>query len=97
MAQAKTTSRDLRGKYLAISTKRRDIDRLLQLPGPTYIFGIHEPTKRVFVRSVHVGVTTVSRIPVAYELTSPNLQKLHAEVRDYWTTTAHKPITSEFA
>jgi hypothetical protein len=83
---------------LAISTKKRDIERLLQIPGPTYIFGIHEPSKRVFVRSVHKGVApkAINRIYLSYELTSNNLRLLHEEVRGYWATNRHKPESSNF-
>lgn len=43
----------------------------LQIPAPTYILGVHEPSKRVFIRSVHDGVAVkaITRIPIAYELT----------------------------
>ena len=53
-AQAKATRATLipAKTDLTISTKKKDIEHLLQIPGPTYIFVIHEPSKRVFVRSV---------------------------------------------
>ena len=99
--QTKTTTSTLsiRSKNLSISTKKQDIEQLLQIPGPTYIFGVHEPSKRVFVRSVHTGipVKAITRIPLTHELTNANLQKLHDEVRHYWETTGHKPLSSVFA
>jgi hypothetical protein len=99
-AQAKATRATLGPAQtnLAISTKKRDIERLLQIPGPTYIFGIHEPSKRVFVRSVHKGVApkAINRIYLSYELTSNNLRLLHEEVRGYWATNRHKPESSNF-
>jgi len=99
--QAKATTSELTtgSSSLKVSTKKKDIDRLLRIPGPTYIFGVHEPSQRVFVRSVHTGipVRAITRIPVSYELTSANLQTLHDEVRDYWVTTNHKPTSSAFA
>jgi hypothetical protein len=99
-AQAKATRATLVPAQtdLAISTKRRDIARLLQIPGPTYIFGIHEPSRRVFVRSVHKGVPlkAITCISLYYELTSHNLQILHEEVRVYWATNSHKPESSKF-
>ncbi len=97
-AKATTSALTARSASLSISTKKKDIDRLLRIPGPTYILGVHEPTKRVFVRSVHTGipVQAITRIPVAHELTSVNLQKLHDEVRDFWSTSTHKPTSSEF-
>ena len=82
-----------------ISSTRDDIARLLQIPGPTYILGVHEPTRRVFVRSVHTGVKirAITRIQLAHELTSYNLQRLYDEVRDYWCSAGHKPANSVFA
>jgi hypothetical protein len=97
-AQAKTTATSI-GTSLNVSTRKRDIERLLQIPGPTYILGVHEPSKRVFVRSVHEGtpLRAITRIPVSYELTSKNLRILHDEVRDYWAGNDHKPRSSVFA
>jgi hypothetical protein len=99
--QAKATGAQLTktSQSLRISTKKRDIQRLLRLPGPTYIFGIHEPTQRVFVKSVHWGipVRAITRIPLTHELTTNNLQVLHNEVRKFWNTSYHKPKSSAFA
>jgi hypothetical protein len=101
LAQAKATSSLLspESKYLSISTKKKDIERLLRIPGPTYIFGVHEPSKRVFVRSVHTGVPVhaVTRIPLVYELTGANLEALHREVREFWLANEHKPVSSVFS
>jgi Domain of unknown function (DUF4365) len=98
-AKATTSALAVHSSSLSISTKEKDIARLLQIPGPTYILGVHEPSKRVFVRSVHVGtpVKAITRIPLAYELTSANLRALHDEVRTYWMSHTHKPTSSRFA
>lgn len=95
--QAKATSTNLR-KSLAISTSREDIAGLLEIPAPTYILGIHEPSKRVFIRSVHDGVAVkaITRIPVGYELTANNLKILHDEVVRFWRRRRHKPADSVF-
>ena len=99
--QAKTTSSTLAAdsSSLSISTKKKDIDHLLQIPGPSYILGVHEPSKRVFIRSVHAGmpVKAITRIPLANELTNVNLRALHDEVRIYWNSHTHKPTFSRFA
>jgi len=99
LAQVKATTSALTATCLNISTKKRDIDRLLKIPGPTYLLGVHEPTKKTFVRSVHTGipVKAITRIPLLYELTNVNLETLHNEVRDYWAATGHKPTSSAFA
>lgn len=85
--------------YLRISSTRRDIERLLEIPGPTYLLGVHEPTRRVFLKSVHIGTArkAISRIELTHELTQDNLRRLHDEVARYWRTTDHKPSTSAFA
>lgn len=97
--KATTSKLTATSKNLSVSTKKEDIQRLLRIPGPTYILGVHEPSKRVFVRSVHTGIAVkaITRIPLTYELTSANLKKLHDEVRDYWATSYHKPTSSVFA
>ena len=99
--QAKATTSILteHSTNLSVSTKKKDIDRLLRIPGPTYLLGIHEPSKRVFIRSIHTGtpVKAITRIPLIYELTGVNLIKLHEEVRNYWLTTDHKPTSSVFS
>ncbi len=96
-AQAKSTSVVLTptATDLGISTKKKDIERLLRIPGPTYIFGIHEPSRRVFVRSIHAGVPVkaISRISLSHELTSSNLQVLHDEVRGYWIANNHEKLS----
>lgn len=100
-AQAKSTTSILtvHSTNLSISTKKKDIDLLLKIPGPTYILGVHEPSKRVFVRSVHTGIPikSIKKIPLSHELTSHNLQALHDEVRDYWLSHHHKPTSSVFS
>jgi Domain of unknown function (DUF4365) len=100
-AQVKASTSPLapESTHLKVSSRKVDVERLLRIPGPTYIFGVHEPSKRVFVRSVHGGmpVQAVTRIPVAHELTSTNLQALHREVRDFWSASHYKPVTSVFS
>jgi len=101
LIQSKATASNLiaRATSLRISSTRNDVARLLQIPGPTYILGVHEPSRRVFARSVHTGVEVkaITRIQLAHELTSSNLRKLYEEVRDYWRSTGHKPTNSVFA
>lgn len=96
--QAKATAATNPKKSLAISTSRDDVAALLEIPAPTYILGIHEPSKRVFIRSVHegVGIKAITRIPVGYELTANNLKILHDEVVRFWRRRRHKPTYSVF-
>lgn len=101
LIQSKATSALLAATAtsLNISSTRNDVKRLLQIPGPTYILGVHEPSRRVFAKSVHTGVAMrgITRIQVTHELTPANLQQLYNEVRDYWRSTGHKPTNSVFA
>jgi len=101
LIQCKSTAATLprSAAALAISSTKRDIRRLLQIPGPTYLLGVHEPSRRVFAKSVHSGIAAraITRIESTHELTSTNLWKLYVEVRDYWQSTQHKPIQSVFA
>jgi hypothetical protein len=101
LIQVKTTSSNLTdaAKSLKISTKKQDIVRLRQFPGPTYILGVHEPTRRVFVRSVHSRTppSAINAIKVTHELKDANLRILYNEVRDFWRSTKHKPNRSVFA
>ena len=84
-AQAKATTHHLSHQNLSIGSKKIDIVRLLRIPGPTYIFGVHEPSKRVFVKSVHSGVPkrAITRIPLRNELTPHRLRVLNEEVRGF--------------
>ncbi len=98
--QAKSTAAALppSADALEVTADRDDIERLLEIPAPTYIFGIHEPSKRVFARAVHSGTPkkAISKIPLAYELTMANLQRLHDEVVAHWAAAAFKPKGSVF-
>jgi len=98
LAQVKATTRDLSQLNLSIGSKKIDIARLLRIPGPTYIFGVHEPSKRVFVKSVHLGVPkrAITRIPLLNELTPDRLPDLYEEVRVFWKTNGDKPSSSVF-
>jgi len=98
--QAKTTSSTLRpaSRALRVSTRASDIEHLLRIPGPTYLFGVHELSHRVFVRSVHSGVPlkAITRISLSNELTSEKLRLLYDEVKAFWKGVDHKPKSSVF-
>jgi hypothetical protein len=99
-AQVKSTAAalSLTTEGLRVSGTRLDIARLLQIPGPTYPFAVHEPSERVFIRSVHRGmpIRAITRFPLARELTDAALLQLYDEVHRFWSTTRHKPDSSEF-
>jgi hypothetical protein len=99
-AQAKSTRRPLRAAatHVHISSKKKDVHGLIKTPGPTYMFAVHEPSKRVFVQCVHskTPVRAITRISVANELTPPRLKALHDEVSLFWRANAFKPADSSF-
>jgi hypothetical protein len=99
-AQCKSTGAKLgaRTKALRIRFTPKAIKRLREIPGPTYLLAVHEPTKRVFVRAIHStlkGRATAS-VKIANELTPKALRLLHAEVAKYWSAGKHKPTESNF-
>ncbi|MGB8259751.1 MAG: DUF4365 domain-containing protein [Terracidiphilus sp.] len=100
-AQAKSTAsaRALGVNRLQISVKARDIERLKQLPGPTYVLAVHEPSQRVFARSVclNAPLRAMTSIPLTHELTPARLKLLYDEVSLFWKTAGYKPRTSVFA
>jgi Domain of unknown function (DUF4365) len=97
--KATTTTLTSASRALKISSKARDIERLLRIPGPTYLFGVHEPSQRVFAQFIHSGLPNqaITRIRVSHELNASNLQRLHDEVRSFWRNNDHKPEDSVFA
>jgi hypothetical protein len=99
--QVKSTASPLaqHATHLRISSAKHDIVRLLEMSGPTYVLGVHEPSHRVFAKSVHQGMSTksITRIELSHELTIANLIRLYNEVRDYWRSVQHKPFGSVFA
>lgn len=96
--QVKGTDRPLGKSALAISTRRRDIESLLAFPAPTYLLGVHVPTQRAWIRSVHQGILrrAMTRIPLEYELTPGNLRRLYDEVCTFWSVAGTKPSASVF-
>lgn len=101
LGQAKATAKPLpkKARVVRISSTKHDIERLQKIPAPTYIFGIHEPTKRVFVRCVHAGtpLKAITSIPLKNQLTATNLQTLHDEIVAHWVANTSKPTQSAFA
>ena len=99
IAQVKATTAKLRqrAKTLPIALSRKSRQALFRFPGPTYLFGVHEPSGRVFVLSINdKSETGVYRIPLKYELTLTNLKLLYKEVKDFWLEHGRKPEGSAF-
>lgn len=98
LAQCKSTSSALTRTSINVDFRRKDIDKMLRLPGPTYLIAVHVPSERVFAKAIYKGmpVKSVSTIRLSNELDGRSLQQLHAEVLSYWSTGSHKPTTSVF-
>src|SRR5262245_10445272 len=54
-AQVKSTTNKLKtnATTIKISADRKKCELLFNLPGPTYIVGVHEPTEKAYIVSVH--------------------------------------------
>ncbi|MEB3312456.1 MAG: DUF4365 domain-containing protein [Snowella sp.] len=97
--QIKSTQNDINNKTkkLSIRLTKEQRENLFKMTAPTYLVGIHEPTQRAFIRSVHTKPTQgIYQISLKYELTPNNLKVLHQEVYDFWKNTVYKPFTSAF-
>ena len=100
LVQVKATTKKLarNARALELRLTARDCRALYLTPGPTYLVGVHEPTRRVFIRSIHERAAGgLYRIPIQYELTPKNLKVLYNEVRAFWKKHPRKPRESAFS
>ena len=98
-AQIKTTAQPIAANATAleINAEKKKCEQLFKIPGPTYLVGVHEPTEKAYILSVHNRPTQgVYRIPLNFELTSANLRVLHQEVCNFWKSFPNKPTESHF-
>jgi hypothetical protein len=92
-----TTALPAGATHLRIGLPRSKCEQLYEIPGPTFVAGVHEPTQKVYILSLHSRPTQgVTRIPLKHVLDSNNLRVLHDEVRQFWRSSAGKPKTSVF-
>lgn len=95
--QVKSRTAKATGKFFTVQIKGRDYDRMLKIPAPTYLVGVDEPSKKVYIRSVHApGVPSLGRIPKKYILNDQNLMRLRDEVVQFWSRPDAKPKASVF-
>lgn len=95
--QVKATETPLTALSIQIRLTRTRRKRLAELPGPTYLVGVHEPSKRCFIRSIdRSSQTGMTSIPLAHELNAVNLQALFNEVKAFWAAGSYKPQQSAF-
>lgn len=96
--QVRTTTSSLHpgADKLKINADKGKCEKLYAMPVPTYLVGVHEPTKKAYILSIHDKPTKgVYRIPLKHELTPANLKILHEEVREFWKSSS-KPTRSHF-
>ncbi len=95
--QVKATTKPFMAPRFHVTLPAEKRRQLAKVPGPTYLVGVHEPSKRAFIRAVDnsskKGMTTIR---LANELTPNNLKVLFDEVRDFWDRNSAKPPTSAF-
>lgn len=95
--QVKTTQKAINDKGLSLKVNKQNCENLFKVTAPTYLAGVHEPTKRVFIVSVNTQPSRgIYQIPLKYELTPTNLEALHQEVLYFWQASSYKPSTSHF-
>lgn len=98
--QVKSTAQPLSATSsdIEVSLPKRKCVSLFMVPGPTYLVGVHEPSRRAFILSVHSRPGQgVHRIPLKNELTPQNLQLLYNEVQEFWKNHPLKPFQSVFS
>lgn len=96
--QVKSTEAAVGRQSLTVRLTGETCQRLLDLPGPTYVVGVHEPSGRCFIRSIDATTNSgLTSIPLAHELHPDNLKRLFDEVRAFWTTGPYKPQRSHFS
>jgi hypothetical protein len=95
--QVKSTQEPIANNRIPVSLPPKKKKALARIPGPTYVVGVQEPTRRTFIRAVfEVEGPGVYDIPVTHELTPANLRILYDEVRAFWRTHNRKPQQSQF-
>lgn len=96
--QVKTSTSTIRigASKFKIGMTKTDCEGLYRIPAPTYLIGVHEPTQKAYILSIHdKPIKGVYSIPLKHELTPNNLKILHEEVREFWKSSS-KPTRSHF-
>lgn len=70
---------------LKVGIKKSDVERMVRCPVPTYLIGVDEPGRNIYIVSIHGALTgPISSIPTTYPLDPTNLRILWNEVKEYW-------------
>ena len=100
-AQVKTTTGPLPAgrRGLGVTVPAEAVASLRRVPGPTFVFGVHEASQRVFARAVLRDGPPggIYGIPAENELTPETVTVLRAETVSFWESVAgRKPTASRF-
>lgn len=57
--QVKSRTTKAPGHFCSVQLKRRDYKRMLKIPAPTYLVGVDEPSRKVYIRSACASDATV--------------------------------------
>jgi Domain of unknown function (DUF4365) len=85
--QVKTTGKEVtsRAKTIAVKVKKRDIDRMVGYPAPTYVIGIDENNETAYIVSANSPVPgDLPSLPTTFPLDQRNLETLWGEVDTFW-------------
>jgi hypothetical protein len=83
--------------HLNVSLPPKKREFLFRVPGPTYLAGVHEPSRRTFILSINAqSPQGVYKMPLQHELNPANLQILYNEVKAFWNSHDYKPQNSHF-
>ena|SRR5258708_38447773 len=87
LAQVKATKKGYANGTvrLKVGVKGADIERMVRCPVPTYLIGVDEPAKAVYIVAIRGALKgRISSIPTRYPLDAANLRILWDEVKEYW-------------
>ena len=75
---------------LQIEVKKRDIDRMIAYPGPTYLVGIDERNERGYIASIERPLDgDLHGLPMTFPIDCESLEILWNEVDAYWKHRGH--------
>ncbi len=69
---------------LKVQVSRKDLDRLESFLAPTYIFGINQADKAIYILSANERTSRLASFPTRFPLTKGNMQRLWQEVSAFW-------------
>jgi hypothetical protein len=99
LCQVKGTRTAPKNDRLSIKLSKKDKLWLLSLHVPTYLIGVHTPTKKSYIVSIHPEMGKkkgLGSMTTAYPFTTKNRILLKNEVLEFWKAHGKKPLVSHF-